>query len=387
LAGEIGILFHWLDRLRYEKCVHPLTLTEIERYKDQSVISSIQAKLKNYSELKTEAPEVEEIQNIRRKYDRDLNDSIDTSLLKEVFCKRVDVLITEDRTIHKKAREIGISEQVFTIDDFMERVIAENPELVDYAVLSVKKEYFGNVDINDGFFDSFKEDYMGFLDWFNRKSDETAYICKSDTGDLLAFLYLKYEDQMEPYYDIEPVFQPKRRLKIGTFKVVLNGYKLGERFLKIIFDNALLLGVDEIYVTIFNNRADQERLIYLLTDWGFEYHGQKMSTSGKEMVYTRDFSPRANPDNPALTFPYLSKHQRKFVVPIYPEYHTELFPDSFLRTESPYDYVENRPNRNAIRKVYISRSIRRDLNSGDIIVFYRTKYGGAGSEASFQIQN
>jgi hypothetical protein len=74
-----------------------------------------------------------------------------------------------------------------------------------------------------------------------------------------------------------------------------------------------------------------------------------------------------------LTYPYLSTKSRKFVVPIYPAYHTELLPDSVLRTESPLDFVENKPNRNAISKVYISRSIFRDLRASDIIVFYRTK--------------
>ena len=40
------------------------------------------------------------------------------------------------------------------------------------------------------------------------------------------------------------------------------------------------------------------------------------------------------------------------------------------------DYVENKPNRNAISKVYISRSIERDLSPGDVIVFYRTAFNG-----------
>jgi hypothetical protein len=61
------------------------------------------------------------------------------------------------------------------------------------------------------------------------------------------------------------------------------------------------------------------------------------------------------------------------VVPIYPEYHTELLPDSILKTEDPEDFEDNKPNRNALSKVYISRSIERDLRVGDIIVFYRTK--------------
>ena len=59
-------------------------------------------------------------------------------------------------------------------------------------------------------------------------------------------------------------------------------------------------------------------------------------------------------------------------MPIYAKYHTELFPDSILRTESPMDFIENQPHRNAISKVYISRSIERGLESGDVILFYRT---------------
>ena len=64
------------------------------------------------------------------------------------------------------------------------------------------------------------------------------------------------------------------------------------------------------------------------------------------------------------------------MIPIYPDYHTELLPDSILTTESNYDFIENEPHRNAISKVYISRSIRRDIKKGDIIIFYRTAASG-----------
>jgi hypothetical protein len=89
-------------------------------------------------------------------------------------------------------------------------------------------------------------------------------------------------------------------------------------------------------------------------------------------VYVRDFSPKASATSPRITFPFVSKHARKFIVPIRPEYHTNLFPDSILRTESPLEFVENEPYRNAISKVYVSRSLNRDLKTGDLIVFYRT---------------
>ena len=169
----------------------------------------------------------------------------------------------------------------------------------------------------------------------------------------------------------------KKRLKIGTFKVTSNGIKLGERFLKIIFDNARQYKVKEIYVTIFDKRPEQLRLISLLEEWGFVYHGIKSSPSGIEKVFVRDFQHNYNAAAPKVTFPYLSnkgeiKQNKVFIVPIYPAYHTELFPDSILNTEAKENFVDNEPHRNAISKSYISHSWERELKSGDLILFYRT---------------
>lgn len=368
--NDIGLLFNWIDRLKYDKCVHPLSIEEISTYQDETVVNTMKVKIGNYNLLKTESPEDDLINQLRQK-DVNRNDFIDTSIIKEVYNKRVDYLITEDRGIHRKAQFLGISEKVFKIDSFLEKSITENPELKDYQVLAVKKEYFGNVNLNDSFFDSFKQDYNEFSDWFNRKADNISYICITDDK-VRAFLYLKVEGLDEIYSDIKPDFPKKKRLKIGTFKVTSTGFKLGERFLKIIFDNALQYGVNEIYVTIFNKREEQNRLIYLLEDWGFKHWGEKNTSNGIEQVYVRDFSPNFNIENPRFTFPFISKKVNTWIVPIYPDYHTELFPDSYLNNESPQDYSENEPHRNAIKKIYISRSFNRGLKKGDIILFYRT---------------
>jgi hypothetical protein len=373
---QIGTLFRWLDRLHYTKCIHPLSIEEIRRHADPAVVATFEIKLSSYSVLRTQAPQSPEVAALRA-LDATENSRNDTLLLNEVFAGRVDTLVTEDRGIHSKARVLGIATRVFTIDDLLEKVTAEHPDLIDYRVLAVRKELFGNVHLDDPFFDSFRRDYVDFNRWFNRKADEVAYVSKTESGELIAFLYLKLEEPLERYSDIEPRFWPCRRLKIGTFKVAMNGYKLGERFLKIIFDNAIIQDVEEIYVTIFNRDTEQDRLIGLLTDWGFRQHGIKQSSSGEELVLVRDFRPRVDVSNPATTFPYMSRRQRKFIVAIYPSYHTELLTDSILRTEAPEDFEDNRANRNALRKVYISRSIRSDMAPSDIIVFYRTASGGA----------
>ena len=368
---NIGTLFKWLDKLQYIKNVHPITLVELKGHSDNEVVRTMGIKLDSYQELKTVAPLNQEVENISNEVDTTQNDKNDTILLNEVYASRVDLLITEDKKIHQKALSLGIDDKVFRIDSFIEKAISENPSLIDYKTLSVKKEHFGNINLEDPFFDSFREDYLGFDKWFNKKSEEISYICSYD-GSINAFLFIKQENESENYSDISPPLPPKKRLKIGTFKVTANGFKLGERFLKIIFDNAFQFKVDEIYVTIFDKSPEQKRLIELIEYWGFNFWGTKTTPTGIENVYVRLFEKPANKENPRLTFPFLSKEGKVFIVPIYPEYHTELFPDSILRTESPLNFVENQPHRNAIKKVYISHSHVRDLNTGDLIVFYRT---------------
>lgn len=371
LNVDIGILFRWLDKGNYIKCVHPITVEEIKKNSNQKTVDTLSVKLESYELLKTITPLAEEVKTVSSKIDINQNDKNDTILLNEIYCERIEFLITEDKKIHTKAAMLDIADRVFKIDSFLEKVVSENPQLVDYKVLSVTKRLFGEINLSDTFFDSFKEDYHGFGKWFIKKSDEIAYVT-INRGNILSFLFLKVENQDENYSDITPIFKPRKRLKIGTFKVISNGVRLGERFMKIIFDNAIQNKVEEIYVTIFDKREEQKRLIWLLEDWGFVFHGKKITGNGEELVYVRDFTPSFNKDNPKLTFPYLSKDTNIFMIPIYPDYHTELLPDSILTTESPYDFIENQPHRNAISKAYISRSIERNINKGDIIVFYRT---------------
>lgn len=370
---EIGQLFKWIDNLKYSKYIHPLTIEELERYKDPNALDTMSIKIGSYNLLKHQAPLGEEILKVSKKIDNQDNDINDTQILNEVFEGRVDVLISEDKKIHTKAKLLGIQDKVFKIQSFLEKVTAENPELVDYKVLAVKRVDFAEVNIKDPFFDSFREDYTEFNKWFNSKSEEKCYVCYSDNN-LTAFLFVKIENKnSESYSEMTPTFIPKKRLKIGTLKVSSNGYKIGERFLKTIFDNAMQYEIEEIYVTLFTKRPEQEQLIEMLEEWGFTYHGLKTTQNGDEKVYTRQFGkdlPK-NIKRPKLTFPFLSRETDKYIIKIESQYHTELFPDSINTKEDKSKYTENEPHRNRISKVYISHSQDRQLKSGDLIIIYR----------------
>lgn len=370
VSQDIGILYRWLERGQYTKCIHSATIEEVKKNPNKETVDLFLVKLESYEVIDIPSPLQDEVKNVSDQFDTTDNDIVDTVLLNEVFVGRVDILITEDKKIHKKALELGIQDKVFTIDSFLEKTFAEHPELVNYKVLNVQKLKFGKIDLNDTFFDSLKEDYVGFDKWFIKKYDEEAYITiNSNNGMLLSFLYLKVEDENENYSNINPQFSPKRRLKIGTFKVISNGFRLGERFVKIIFDNALKNHVQEIYVTIYDKRPEQRRLIDLLEQWGFVLWGTK---GEGELVYVRDFSPKFDIENLKACFPYISKGKNAYIVPIYPEYHTELLPDSILNTESPEEFIEDFPHRNCINKVYVSRAMEPYPSVGDILVFYRT---------------
>ena len=368
---SIGHLFRWLDRLKFEKLIHPLTISEIEKYRDPETQSVLKVKLEAYEVMKTVREPDESFMSRLGEPARSENDHVDNCLLYEVYLGRVDILITEDKKMRAKAVRLGIENRVFSIDGFINKVTADNPTLIEYKALSVEKTYFGSVDINDSFFDSFKRAYDGFEQWFVRKCNEEAYICRSDSK-ILGFLYLKTEGYDENYSDIVPPFSRKRRLKVGTFKVESTGFRLGERFIKIIFDNALERKVDEIYVTLFQDNDNLVALEALLTRWGFTHYGKKINGLKEEEVLikrlnvlTEGFSPRCN-------FPNIAYHCNKFILPIKPQYHTTLLPDSQLKTENRIDFLGYKPHRYALQKVYITwSSSATSARQGDLLLLYR----------------
>lgn len=227
-----------------------------------------------------------------------------------------------------------------------------------------------DIDINDIFFDSLKSSYIGFEDWFKKKSEkgETAFIFE-DEG-IQGFLYLK--EECEADNTITPSFEAKRRLKVGTFKINAHGTKLGERFIKIIIDKMFKENYEEAYVTIFEVH---ESLIMLLKKYGFEYYGKKTSDSGVENVYIKNRSQRSgdiNKDYPVIDL----KDNNKYLLSIYPKYHTRMFPDSKLTTEKEH-IIEDISVTNSIEKIYLSAAYGLEkCKSGDVIVIYRTaEYG------------
>lgn len=235
---------------------------------------------------------------------------------------------------------------------------------------NIERVHFREVDLADSFFDSLKEAYVEFSDWFSRKSNEEAYILKGSEGQIQAFLYLKLEDG--PISDINPPLNVKRCLKVGTFKIDAHGTRLGERFVKKIFDHALASNVAHIYVTVFQQHVP---LIGILTKYGFIEYGDKVTKNGKELVYIKDFS-RLTGDV-RLDYPVADlRGKNKWLLSIKPKWHTQLFPDSILKNEDAR-IVDDLSHTNSIQKSYIAAMDGLSgIMQGDGIIIYRTAEEG-----------
>lgn len=366
----IGELFYWLDKLHCVKLIHPYSVEELKSANNEAQQAIYDARLGAYTRMQTVASQTDEFKAKLEGYASTTNDFVDNQLLYEVYCNRADILITEDRRMRNKALHLGISSRVFSINSFITKCVSEYPALIDYKVLSVKKEIIGSIDSKDPFFDSLRKDYDGFDEWFSKKCDEEAYVCRSDKK-ILGFLYLKIEGPDENYSDIVPTFSTCKRLKVGTFKVDSTGFRLGERFIQIIFDNAIRQQAAEIYVTLFNNRPELDALNALLERWGFVHYGIKRHAVENETVLVKRLGVYDENKSVKQNFPNIKSKHRVYFLPIEAAYHTRLFPDSILRTENGINILENKPEQYSLQKVYISFSFKKEMRPGDILAIYR----------------
>lgn len=232
---------------------------------------------------------------------------------------------------------------------------------------------FNEINIHDEFFNSLKSDYSEFESWFNKKSlsNEKAYVLFGDESSIDGFMYLKIEDDVN---DINPPLPIGSHLKIGTFKFNQKGTLRGQRFIKKIFDTAVTKKVDSIYVTVFEK---QSYLIKLFKKYGFITHGVKNTVNGIESVLVRNIKEHVN--DIVYDYPFIStKEKQKAILSIDPPFHTRLFPDSILKTESS-SIIEDVSQTNSIHKIFLSgaKDAAR-LNRGDILLIYRSNKGEAG---------
>lgn len=372
IAYEVIQLYKSLEKLKVNKCVIKDIKDEIKKHKDKQIVENMLAKVDAYNVLETENNYDKNFVEAMSTFSLKENSKIDNKFLYEVYKDKVDFLITDDKGILAKAKTLYLDDRVLCTNDFLRLVEKKYPSLTPYKVLSVDLCKISSLDINDKFYDSLREDYEGikFNKWFEKKGrdGEEAYVFRNESG-IQGFLYLKIENENESYDDIKPKFLPKRRLKVGTFKINRTGLRVGERFLKIIFDYASKSDVDEIYVTLFENKRDEVKvLMKLMESWGFEKWGYKISNG--ELVLVKKMKTYNYKKDPKFNYPNLMTEKKYGILPIEAQFHTDLFPDLFLRNED-MSLFEEKPCSYAVEKIYVCGTKHIQRKPGDLLAIYR----------------
>jgi len=377
---DLQELLRLLNELGCSLVIHPLSIEEINKDKDQERKKVILSKLKSYPLIKdppnpqgdmffeSNLGKIEENNNP--------HDIIDINLLYSVYKNAVSIMITEDNELHHQAHKVNLSDRVLNIVDAINSLNVLNHKKLP-AVRSppaIKEEYLYNLDIKDPFFDSLREDYKNFNEWFGKKAQaqKKAFVFVNEDKRLGAFLLLKEED--EPI-DAKPLIPRKRRLKISTFKVINTGSRIGELFLKISISHAISMKVCEMYLTHYVKFNDP--LIQLILPFGFKEIAKK---EDGESVFMKELCPEKDVHNIQKIrtdfYPcfYDGNKVNKFLIPIKPKYHEKLFNDypstrqTILTEHSGGFIIEG----NTILKAYICNSKTHQIKVNDIVLFYRT---------------
>lgn len=349
---------------------HPATVVDFERDPDTARRFRNLERLNQYSLLDSPAP------CPWNSPETSPNDACDNEILYALECDAVHALVTEDRGIHAKARALQLEGRVYTIqmaEDWLRRLHEPRevvlPNIEDVPLHSLTPQ------LGDNFFDSLRDGYAGFDEWFRRKARDNrhAWIYRGDDGRLAALCI--YDIQSDETINDTQERLMGDALKLCTFKVgeQVRGRKIGELFLKAAFRYATERACG--YVFTHTDLAEHDYLVRLLQDFGFYQRG----TYNGDAVLVKDH-PRIAPEPGAYSpleyarsfFPHYRKDQavQKFIVPIRPAYHDTLFPDYSPHQGRLFGVANNAGN--AIKLAYLSHAPTGALTPGDLLLFYRT---------------
>ncbi len=276
----------------------------------------------------------------------------------------VDLLITENQFTHQLATLLNIDDRVLKIEEYLEICVSEHRNMDEMRSVVLKEVAFGSLSLDDSFFRTFIDEYKPYyFEWFKKKAFDPVYVARDKDGRIRALLKLKIESESENFKDILPVLPSVRWLKICSLKVDYSGQKLGERFMRIIFDKSLTEKVDGIYITIFANSPQRKRLIGMIQMWGFEFWGMK---NHKEEVYVRDMRKREMLGGVSL-YPFSRKSLPSYILPVEANFADLLVPVSKDRN----NLIDYEPFKNAIKKVLVLENSNVMIPVGATLFFYR----------------
>lgn len=321
------------------------------------------------------------------------NDVVDSTLLHTLQTGVVDFLVTEDNGLHKRARRHSneLGSRILRVADAVELLQTTFEPKNKNPIRYVDQVPAHTIPLEDPIFDSLREGYPSFDNWWTEKCVRQQRDCWiiDDQEQGLAGLIVKKDEQPG---NTDATLPANKILKICTFKVCpeKRGSKLGELLLKKVFWFAQDNEYDVVYVTTY---TEQETLIDLLEYYGFVNTATK---DDGELIYEKPFS-RAKLvrqttvddfETNRLNYPrFITEPDvRAFGIPIKETYHDTLYPDlKNVLQQDLFDNLgdDNTPRRpgNTIRKVYLCRAQSNLGPPGSLLFFYKGKSQNEPSQA------
>jgi len=383
-AGIVEQKFADLVRMASENglelFVHEASLRDVERDKDRNRRAVTKSRFAKFQTIKSRARIDTTALSARFGQIRKDNDFVDVLLLEALDRNAVDVLVTEDLGIQRRAKVAGLSDRVFSTLEALGWITSLFR--VDAVELpSVQELPAYQIDFSDAVFDGLRSDYggQGFDDWTVKCQREHRPCWVVFEDDAIAGIIIRKD---ESRVEAGTKLAGESVLKLCTFKVATEsrGRKLGEQLLKQALWHAQRNGYDLVYLTVY---PKQERLIWLLEEFGFQKtdeRGNGELTYEKVLGHGRLDLLKGESALEAAHRAYPRFHDgsgvSKFAIPIRPVYHRILFPE-----RSSSDEVDPGRPGNTIKKVYLTHTRSRQMRSGDLIFFYMSQGQHADSQS------
>jgi len=380
LEPKLAEMLRWCAQQGCVLYTRPDQTREIERDKNEKRRKLLLSRMARYPQIEAEIELGEaELERYGWRQENE-NDRMDNLLLHALCRGAVNYFITEDRGIHKKAQKAEVGERVHYVAQFHNHLASLSQEELSPPG-GIERGFLYQLDVQQEFFASLREGYEGYDQWFKKvaeKKRQAWCITNNETKTVQAICIYKEEDTPEIINDRGDKLDGAA-LKLCTFKVGENirGRKIGERLLYTAFQYAAEKKIPYVYLHIFGE--EQEMLVSLCENFGFQGWG---TYKKRDQAYAKTMRPPTSPDAPPDPLEYAIRYYplyaddrsiKKFIVPIRPEYHQDLFPDAETHHNLfSDDSSQCTPEANTIKKAYICHSGIKKIERGSLLLFYRS---------------
>lgn len=370
-----------------EVCVHEAAVDDIKRDNDKARRKVSLSKIQKFRTIKKVLGQSRDDLDAKFGPLKRPNDLVDATLLDALESGVADFLITQDQGLHARALRFSsaLADRVLYVADAV-TFLRTTYEPIKVVLPSIQEVEAHRIPINNPIFNTLREDYPPFDQWWREKCVKAMRPCwVAMDGEEIAGLLVRKDETPE---DTSATLPGKKIMKICTFKVrpESRGIKLGELLLKQALWHAQTNCHDVVYLTTYSK---QKTLIALLEYYGFR---RTRSIENDELVYEKALGRgRLLVRNGLSLFDLARTNYPRFAtgagiesyaIPIKEEFHEILFPELVDRRQlTLFDDTGVRRPGNTIRKVYLCRAQAKITQPGAILFFYKGKSAARPSQA------